>query len=192
MILNNLKNLLNFNLLYITGGFIGSVLAGIFLYGIDVFTVYSPGFQFLIYGFAGSIYFYTFEIFERKIQLWIFMAVYLLIVFLFIHPLLPIYMIREFIFLLAIFIGIKSYYSFIDSYTYLPVFFRAIACVFILIISSTIAVVFLFIIYNLVFLKEVSNILYSIIMQGKIFMYMGLGLGVGFDIAHLIKEKVEK
>ena len=169
--------------------FLGSVIIGYIFFQEKIFSPYRWTFQFVLNGMIGAI----FLVYLKK-QLSKQLLFFLIIVFLYIitfeakHFLLW-FITRDVLAFLSLFLSVKLYLIFIEKYKSLVLFLRVFGFSFIYAIINLLVGTLLMILHNTFSGFIYENTWIVIFSYAQIGALMGLGLGLGFDLWELLKNK---
>ena len=170
-------------------GFAGSILVGFLLYNNQIFMFNNRLFQFVIYGFFGSLFFSLLKYRPRKDQIFGIAIMFLFNVVVIIGKSISFaWVIRDVLYMGSLFIAIKLYFQFIRRNFKLPYYLRSFALALFYSLLTILFGIVLFII-NAKFEFPPINFLFAI---GKTAMLIGVGIGIGIDFYLQNKTHVEK
>jgi hypothetical protein len=167
-------------------GYAGCIIIGYLFYGSSIFLFHYSNSVIIVYGFFGAAFYSVLKNRGAKDQVLTGIASLILITVLLGRAIHLRTVIINIVFMSGLFASIISYKLFIDKYIAIPLFLRSFALALFLGLFDLIATIFLILIISTAAVK--INIIFNINTQhGTI---IGFGLGLGFDLYELTKNKL--
>ena len=186
----HISDIKNFLVLAIFG-LLGSLMMGFIFFRQNIFDPYSAAFQFVVYGFAGSIIFTALKL--RSIRDSILFTAGLFLLNLVIFKTTSYYFIlRDICFFSSLWLGIYIYVFRFKPRAKLIRKFRAFGLGVILALTMAFAGIILLLINMLIQHRSFSHFFSFILLFLKYGMLIGLGLGIGFDFGDVVLTKLNK
>lgn len=160
-------------------GFIGSVLIGFLFYNNQIFISNRTAFQFIVYGFFGSLFFSLLKYRSRKDQTFGIVIMFLINLVIIIGKSVSMtIIIRDVLYMGSLFFAIKLYFQFIRRNFRLPYYLRSFALALFYSLITILFGILVFLI-NAKFEFPPISFLFAI---GKTAILVGLGIGIGLDL----------
>ena len=165
-------------------GLLGSIIIGLIFYGDTIFFTRNPNFQFITFGFSGSLLFALLEYKSLKEQLLTFLLILIIEQVLITGKYISLgFVIRDILFLVSLFISISIYFRFIKKNSSLKFYFRSSALVAIYGVINAIAAIIVYLI-NAGGFPPLSFIVFI----ARYGILIGFGIAIGIDV-YLQNEK---
>jgi hypothetical protein len=169
-------------------GLAGSILVGFIFYNNQIFISNKSVFQFVVYGFFGSLFFSLLKYRPRKDQIFGIVIMFLVNFVIIGKSFSLAWVIRDVLYMGSLFIAIIIYFRFIRRNFNLPYYVRSFALALFYSVLTILFGILLFII-NAKFEFPPINFLFAI---GKTSMLIGFGIGLGLDFylqnkSHIVK-----
>lgn len=170
-------------------GLAGSVLIGVIFYNRSVFIPYNIGFQFVMVGLYGALFFSLLEYESPKVQILVMLSILIfqLIVFTGKH-ISTAYIIRDVLYLGGLFLSVKLYHYFLKSNPGVKYYLRSLALV---LFYGVINVLVICIIYIINSGQGLPPFHYLYVMAGYGIL-IGLGIGLGLDFYFQVEKHIKK
>jgi hypothetical protein len=169
-------------------GFAGSILVGFIFYNNQIFMPTNSVFQFVVYGFFGSLFFSLLKYRTRRDQIFGIVIMFLFNFVIIGKSFSLAWVIRDVLYIGSLFIAIRIYFRFISRNYKLPYYLRSFALA---LFYSLITILFGIIVFllNAKFEFPPINFLFAI---GKTAMLIGVGIGIGLDFYLQNNSHIEK
>jgi hypothetical protein len=169
-------------------GFAGSILVGFIFYNNQIFMSNNSVFQFVVYGFFGSLFFSLLKHRSRKDQIFGIVIMFLFNFVIIGKSFSLAWVIRDVLYMGSLFIAIKIYFRFTSLNYKIPYYLRSFALAFFYSLITILFGILVFII-NAKFEFPPINFLFAI---GKTSILIGVGIGIGLDFylqnkSHIVK-----
>jgi hypothetical protein len=180
---NEIKNLL----LTALFGFVICVILGLLFYGTSIFFICRlPSSVVVADGFYGAVFYSVLRYCKTKEQILTGIALLILQIIIWGKLAHITFLIRDFVFMLSLFGSIICYNLFINKYSSIPLFLRSFALPLLLGLFNILATLILIIIFN----PSAVKINYALFHNAQFAAIIGLGLGIGFDLYEIMKNKL--
>jgi hypothetical protein len=173
-------------------GFIVCILLGLLFFGVSIFNFHVPIGIIVISGFYGAIFYSVIKYRNSKEQIFIAFALFILDFIIQGRAITMTFLIRDVLLMLSLFFSLYSYKLFINKYISFPLFLRSFALPLFFGFFNILATIILIIIFN----PSAMNINYALFHNARYAAFVGIGLGLGFDLFEknknkfILKEKV--
>ncbi|MCX6173590.1 MAG: hypothetical protein NTZ27_02415 [Ignavibacteriales bacterium] len=179
---SNIKSLL----LTAVFGFVVCILLGLLFFGTAIFNFRYPVSVIVLSGFYGAIFFSVLKYQKKKEQFLTAFVILILDLLLQGKSITTKFLIRDIIFIASLLSSILCYKLFINKYNSLPLFIRSLSLPLLLGLFNILATLILILIFNPSAMKIDS----AIFLNAKFAAFIGLGLGIGFDLFEKLKTKI--
>ena len=159
-------------------GMLGSILIGFIFYSSSIFIPTRTNFQFVMSGLYGSLFFSLLEFKNLREQIFSIIIILFLQLVIFTGRYISFaYIIRDVLYLTALFLSIKFYHLFIKRNTKIILYLRCFALVLFYGLINTFLISILFIINTHATFPPI-NFIFAVAKDG---ILIGLGIGLGLD-----------
>ncbi|MDR3626983.1 MAG: hypothetical protein P4L45_09130 [Ignavibacteriaceae bacterium] len=168
-------------------GFALCVIIGLIFIGTAIFNICNSSFIILVDGFCGAVFYSVLK--YRNIKEQILTGIVILFIPVLIHGRSissTVHLIGIILFIISLLSSVVCYKLFINKYRSYPIFLRSMALPVFLELFDILATLILVLIYH----PKAMIIYSSIFLTSKYAAFIGFGLGIGFDLFELLKNKI--
>ncbi len=173
-------------------GILGSLLIGYIFFQFMIFNLRNPYFIFTTVGIYGSLFFSLLPKLDIKKQVLILISIFLMNIIMVGKSYYLLNFVRDFVLIAVIFFSIKAYSYFINKNKKLPLFVRSFALPVIYGAFNAIGIILLFLLYSLIERHNIYSLPRLLLINSKLAILVGFGLGLGFDSWEFIKKIILK